>query len=125
MNSRKFFQYLSIIMMILTLNGCDTCELTGTCEEDCGLYDECVDLYDEDTYSNSSQTDYAGEGSLCAYNYPEEACDSVCSGYSTTCYFRQGSGSSTCGSTRYDSQYDYGYSQSDGVGSVGACIVSY
>ncbi len=75
---------------------------------------------------SSIDENYAGSGSFCAYNYPKDACDILCDDYSSgDCSFHYGTGSGVCGSNRYDSKYNYGYSESDGLGSAGACILSY
>lgn len=71
--------------------------------------------------------DYGGPGSFCAYNYPESACNAICSTHASkadfSCRFVSGSGSGPCGSTKYDTEYDYGYSAGSGLGPVGSCIL--
>ena len=76
--------------------------------------------------------DTPGEGSFCAYNYPEEACNLVRSNFASIdsnirVNFVAGSGASACAARGLtgDEAVDYGFTSSDGVGRVGACIVAF
>ncbi len=74
--------------------------------------------------------DYAGPGSFCAYNYPQQACEIVCGEAETSpnmdCGWVAGTGPGPCGDVDYDQRYDYGYDSDNGLGMgpPGACILT-
>jgi hypothetical protein len=73
----------------------------------------------------SSQAHFTGEGSFCAYNYTESACESLIEFQSNigTWTFNPGPGKEACDLFPvYDHYYDYDYSEDEFNGPVGACI---